>query len=104
MFTSVLQPTHLLIVLIVALVVLGPKRLPGAGRALGQGIKEFRSSISGEHLDQLTPAPLPTDTQASSAAPAGGESGNGVHAGPPAAAPAEAPSSPSASDPPASGG
>jgi sec-independent protein translocase protein TatA len=51
LFTSILQPTHLLIVLIVALVVLGPKRLPDAGRALGQGLKEFRSSISGESSD-----------------------------------------------------
>ena len=40
--TNILQPTHLIIVLIVALLILGPKRLPEAGRALGQGIKEFR--------------------------------------------------------------
>ena len=60
MFTSILQPTHLLIILIVALVFLGPKRLPDAGRALGQGLKEFRSSISGEHSDdQITPGPSP---------------------------------------------
>ena len=48
MLTDILQPTHLLIVLAVALVVLGPKRLPGAGRALGQGLREFKDSISGE--------------------------------------------------------
>ena len=46
MFTGILSPTHLLVVLIVALVVLGPKRLPGAGRALGQGLREFKSSIT----------------------------------------------------------
>ena len=46
MLTSILQPTHLLIILIVALLLLGPKRLPEAGRALGQGLKEFKSSIS----------------------------------------------------------
>jgi sec-independent protein translocase protein TatA len=46
MLTDILQPTHLLIVLVVALVVLGPKRLPDAGRALGQGLREFRHSIS----------------------------------------------------------
>jgi sec-independent protein translocase protein TatA len=46
MLTNVLQPTHLIIVLVVALLILGPKRLPDAGRALGQGIKEFRHSIS----------------------------------------------------------
>jgi sec-independent protein translocase protein TatA len=46
--TDILQPTHLLLVLVVALLVLGPKRLPDAGRALGQGLREFKSSISGE--------------------------------------------------------
>jgi sec-independent protein translocase protein TatA len=46
MLTSILQPTHLIIVLIVALLVLGPKRLPEAGRAVGQGLKEFKNSIS----------------------------------------------------------
>jgi len=45
MLTSILQPTHLLIVLIVALLLLGPKRLPEAGRALGQGLQEFKGSI-----------------------------------------------------------
>lgn len=47
MTSGILSPTHLLIVLVVALIVLGPKRLPGAGRALGHGLREFRDSISG---------------------------------------------------------
>lgn len=47
MFTGLLQPTHLILILIIALVFLGPKRIPEAGRALGQGLKEFKSSISG---------------------------------------------------------
>ncbi|HET7046790.1 MAG TPA: twin-arginine translocase TatA/TatE family subunit [Solirubrobacteraceae bacterium] len=51
MFTNILQPTHLIIVLIVALLILGPKRLPDAGRALGQGLKEFKNSISSDHDD-----------------------------------------------------
>ena len=46
MLTNAVQPTHLIIVLVVALLVLGPKRLPDAGRALGQGIREFRHSIA----------------------------------------------------------
>jgi sec-independent protein translocase protein TatA len=49
--TSILQPSHLIIVLVIALLVLGPKRLPDAGRALGQGLKEFRSSVSSGHDD-----------------------------------------------------
>jgi sec-independent protein translocase protein TatA len=51
MLTSILQPTHLIILLVVALLLLGPKRLPEAGRALGQGLKEFKGSISATHDD-----------------------------------------------------
>ena len=47
MFTGLLQPSHLIVILIIALVFLGPKRIPEAGRALGQGLKEFKSSIAG---------------------------------------------------------
>ena len=65
MLTSILQPTHVIIVLIVALLVLGPKRLPEAGRAVGQGLREFRSSVSGAHDDDAQDqieevAPRPT--------------------------------------------
>jgi sec-independent protein translocase protein TatA len=51
MLTNILQPTHLIIVLAIALVILGPKRLPEAGRALGQGLKEFKSSVAGARDD-----------------------------------------------------
>ena len=39
-----LQPTHLVIILVVALLIFGPSRLPEVGRALGKMINEFRSS------------------------------------------------------------
>jgi sec-independent protein translocase protein TatA len=66
LFTNVLQPTHLLIILIVALLLLGPKRLPDAGRALGKGLKEFRSSLSGDDTDdQIAPAPRPAQQEGS---------------------------------------
>ncbi len=44
---------ELLIVLVVALVIFGPKRLPDLGRSLGKGIREFRNGVSGvnEHPD-----------------------------------------------------
>jgi sec-independent protein translocase protein TatA len=68
MLTGILQPTHLIVILIVALLFLGPKRLPGAGRALGQGLKEFRSSLSGVHDDPPAPAlSAASDDQAGSA-------------------------------------
>jgi len=40
-------PTELMIVFVLALLVLGPRRLPEAGRSLGRGIKEFKSSVKG---------------------------------------------------------
>jgi sec-independent protein translocase protein TatA len=46
---DILQPTHLLLILVVALLVLGPKRLPEVGRSLGSGLRDFRNALSGEH-------------------------------------------------------
>ncbi len=57
MVGDILQPTHLLFVLIVALLVLGPKRLPEVGRALGRGLRDFRSAISGEETPEHTIPP-----------------------------------------------
>ncbi len=51
MVGDLFQPTHLLLVLVVALLVLGPKRLPEVGRTLGAGIRDFREAISGESHD-----------------------------------------------------
>lgn len=47
---------ELAIVLIIALVVFGPKRLPELGRSLGKGIREFRGSVSGDHAEPEAPA------------------------------------------------
>ena len=41
-------PGELIIVLIIALIVLGPKKLPEVGRSIGSGMREFRDSLSGE--------------------------------------------------------
>jgi sec-independent protein translocase protein TatA len=61
MFTGLLQPTHLLILLGIALLFLGPKRLPGAGRALGQGLKEFKDSIGGHDDERQLAETTPTE-------------------------------------------
>ena len=46
--TGAESPVKILIVLVIALVVLGPSRLPELGRSLGQGIREFRQAVDGE--------------------------------------------------------
>ncbi len=45
-------PLELIIVLIIALIVLGPKKLPDAGRSLGRGMREFKESLSGDKRDE----------------------------------------------------
>lgn len=50
--TDIFQPTHLLFVLVVALLVLGPKRLPEVARQLGSGLRDFRSAINGEQNER----------------------------------------------------
>ena len=40
-------PMELVIVLAIALIILGPKRLPDAGRSLGRGIREFKNGVTG---------------------------------------------------------
>ena len=41
-------PMELVIVLAIALIVLGPKKLPEVGRSIGRGMREFKESLSGE--------------------------------------------------------
>jgi sec-independent protein translocase protein TatA len=49
MFEGLLQPLHLLVILVVAMFVFGPKKLPELGKGLGEGIRGFKKAISGEH-------------------------------------------------------
>jgi len=62
-----ITPVHLIIVLVIALLILGPGKLPETGAALGKAIREFRGSLK----DDVTPiAPTsPADTPAADAAP-----------------------------------
>ncbi len=46
MFEGLFQPMHLLIILIIALVVFGPGKLPELGAGLGKGIREFKKAMS----------------------------------------------------------
>jgi sec-independent protein translocase protein TatA len=45
-------PMELLVVGIIALLVLGPKRLPEVGRSLGKGMREFKDSLAGLNDDE----------------------------------------------------
>jgi len=45
-------PFELIIVLAIALIVLGPKKLPEVGRSIGNGMREFKESLSGERRDE----------------------------------------------------
>lgn len=45
MFDGLFQPTHLLIILVIALFIFGPKKLPELGQGLGKGIRSFRDSM-----------------------------------------------------------
>jgi sec-independent protein translocase protein TatA len=63
---DILQPTHLLFILVIALLVLGPKRLPEVGRSLGRGLRDFRNALSGEEShDEVVTHPAPATVEAS---------------------------------------
>ncbi len=46
-------PLELIVVLVIVLLIFGPKRLPGLGRQLGSGMREFKDGITGKHKDDL---------------------------------------------------
>jgi len=46
-FISAPGPLELMVILVVALIVLGPSRLPDAARSVGRGMREFKESLSG---------------------------------------------------------
>ena len=50
-------PLEIIVILIIALIVFGPKRLPELGRSLGRGIREFRGSLSGDRDEDEEKAP-----------------------------------------------
>ena len=51
-------PLELAIVLVIALIVLGPKKLPEVGRSVGRGMREFRDSLSGDSDDAADEKPV----------------------------------------------
>ena len=60
---DLLQPWHLIVILVVALLVFGPSKLPGLGKGLGEGIKGFKEGIKGiGGTDEEKPEPTVTKT------------------------------------------
>jgi sec-independent protein translocase protein TatA len=62
MTSGLLNPTHILFVLAIALLVLGPKRLPELAKSAGSGMREFKGSLEGAldgaHDDEKTDTPV----------------------------------------------
>jgi sec-independent protein translocase protein TatA len=52
MLDGLFQPTHLLVILVIALFVFGPKKLPELGQGLGKGIRSFRDSMRNVTADE----------------------------------------------------
>lgn len=62
MFGDLLTPTHLIIVLVVALLLFGPRKLPELGKGLGEGLRGFKDGIKGAgdaFKSESAPAPAP---------------------------------------------
>jgi sec-independent protein translocase protein TatA len=63
-------PTELIILLVIVLVIFGPKRLPGLGKQLGSGMRDFKEAVTSKHdSDDDDEAERPALTQATAAEP-----------------------------------
>jgi sec-independent protein translocase protein TatA len=60
-------PLEIALVLIVALIVFGPKRLPELGHGLGRGMREFKETVTGEKKDDIEDNAKLTEAQATTA-------------------------------------
>lgn len=70
---SQLGPLEIVLIVVVLLIVFGPKRLPSLGRSLGTGLREFKDSITGEDKRRETDAtgrPVLSQAQADPQQPA----------------------------------
>lgn len=52
MFSGLFEPMHLIVVLIVVLVIMGPKKLPELGSSLGKAIKDFKKAVDTSDQDK----------------------------------------------------
>jgi sec-independent protein translocase protein TatA len=66
-------PMELVVVAIIALIVLGPSRLPDAAKAMGKGMREFKGALAGETDDHDEPEERITHTAAADPEPGAGD-------------------------------
>ena len=62
MFEGLLQPTHLILILAIVLIIFGPGKLPELGKTLGTGIREFREAAA--HAGEPEPPAITPETPA----------------------------------------
>jgi len=62
MLEGLFQPTHLILILAIALLVFGPKKLPELGQGLGKGIRGFKDALKGVREDSESPRPNEAST------------------------------------------
>ena len=55
MFEGLFQPTHLLLIFGIALLMFGPKKLPELGKGIGDGIRDFKSAIKADEDKPVSP-------------------------------------------------
>lgn len=68
MFEGLFQPMHLLVIFGIALLVLGPKKLPELGKGLGESIRGFKSAMAAKEESPLKPGSAATTEKRGSAA------------------------------------
>lgn len=89
MVRNVVQPWHLVILIVVALAVFGSKRLPDAARGLGRSMRILKSEVRAMKDDESTPGPTTAPETASTTAP-GTVSGTAAPGSPPQHSPSTA--------------
>jgi sec-independent protein translocase protein TatA len=67
--TGLTQPWHIILILLIALMLFGGRRLPEIGRSLGVGMREFKDSITGHGSPEPPQQLAPPEANASAAQP-----------------------------------
>lgn len=86
MFNGIFQPTHLILILVVVLILFGPGKLPEAGKALGRTMRDMRNAFSGqdeENMKEQTPVEKNSGTEKIAATTAAATAAAGDVAGKP---------------------